>query len=128
MLWFLGAGDRPWDGYLALACLVLGFLVSYARARAESLGWTCEGGIAERADRLVAVLVVTGAADLAHRLGAGEDALLAIPVVLALLAVASTVTVVQRILVVRRQARALEQPSTPPAPGGPSGAAGPAGG
>jgi CDP-diacylglycerol--glycerol-3-phosphate 3-phosphatidyltransferase len=97
VLWFLGAGDRPWDGYLALACLVLGFLVSYARARAESLGWTCEGGIAERADRLVAVLVATGFTGLFLPAWV-------LTVVLAALALASAVTVVQRIAMVRTQA------------------------
>ena len=45
---------------LALACLVLGQLVSYARARAEGLGMTAAVGIAERADRLVAVLLPPG--------------------------------------------------------------------
>jgi CDP-diacylglycerol--glycerol-3-phosphate 3-phosphatidyltransferase len=82
---------------LALACLVLGQIVSYARARAEGLGMTASVGVAERADRLVAVLVTTGLVGL--RLP--PVVLLA---VLALLAVASLVTVVQRVLVVRRQA------------------------
>jgi CDP-diacylglycerol--glycerol-3-phosphate 3-phosphatidyltransferase len=82
---------------LALACLVLGQLVSYARARAEGLGMTAAVGIAERADRLVAVLLTTGLVGL----GLPPVVLL---VVLALLAVASLATVVQRILVVRRQA------------------------
>jgi CDP-diacylglycerol--glycerol-3-phosphate 3-phosphatidyltransferase len=82
---------------LALACLVLGQIVSYARARAEGLGMTASVGIAERADRLVAVLLTTGLVGL----GLPPVVLL---VVLALLAVASLVTVVQRVLVVRRQA------------------------
>jgi hypothetical protein len=71
-------------------------------------------GIAERSDRLVLILAVSGLADLINRLGAGEKALRAIPVALGLLAVASTVTVVQRILVVRQQAQAQVQ-HTPPA-------------
>jgi CDP-diacylglycerol--glycerol-3-phosphate 3-phosphatidyltransferase len=88
---------------LALACLVLGQIVSYARARAEGLGMTAAVGIAERADRLVAVLLATGLVGL----GLPPVVLL---VVLALLAVASLVTVVQRILVVRHQAfAALEE-------------------
>jgi CDP-diacylglycerol---glycerol-3-phosphate 3-phosphatidyltransferase len=88
---------------LALACLVLGQIVSYARARAEGLGMTAAVGVAERADRLVAVLVTTGLVGL----GLPPVVLL---VVLALLALASLVTVVQRILVVRRQAfDALEE-------------------
>ncbi|NLT54154.1 MAG: CDP-alcohol phosphatidyltransferase family protein [Actinomycetales bacterium] len=84
---------------LALTCLVLGSVVSYARARAEGLGMTASVGIAERADRLVAVLVTTGLVGL----GLPEVFLL---VVLALLAAASLVTVVQRMLTVRTQALA----------------------
>ena len=99
VLWFLGPGGRPVDGYLALACLVLGFLVSYAKARAESLGWRCEGGVAERADRLVAVLVTTGFTGLFLPGWV-------LTVVLALLALASLVTIVQRMGMVRRQALA----------------------
>ena len=45
---------------LALACLILGSVVSYAKARAEGLGMTANVGIAERADRLVVVLIATG--------------------------------------------------------------------
>lgn len=97
VLWFLGDGQRLLDGWLALGCLVAGFLVSYARARAEACGWQCEGGIAERADRLVAVLVATGFTGLFL-----PDWVLT--TVLALLLVASVVTVVQRMAMVRRQA------------------------
>jgi CDP-diacylglycerol--glycerol-3-phosphate 3-phosphatidyltransferase len=82
---------------LALACLILGSVVSYAKARAEGLGYTANVGIAERADRLVAVLVAAFFADLL-----GSTLLLG--VVLGLLAVASFITVLQRMLTVRRQA------------------------
>lgn len=82
---------------LSLACLFLGNLTSYARARAESLGMQAKGGIAERADRLVAILVMTGL-----------NGLFGLPVLteitLWVLAAASLVTVVQRMLIVRRQA------------------------
>ena len=94
------AGDRGHDmvlAALALACLILGSVVSYAKARAEGLGMTANVGIAERADRLVTVLVTTGLVGL----GLPEVVLL---VVLALLALASFVTVLQRMLTVRRQA------------------------
>ena len=49
---------------VALYCLVMGSVTSYARARAESLGMRAEVGIAERADRLVAVLVLTFFSDV----------------------------------------------------------------
>jgi CDP-diacylglycerol--glycerol-3-phosphate 3-phosphatidyltransferase len=99
---------------LALACLVLGQVVSYARARAEGLGMTADVGIAERADRLVAVLVTTGLVGL----GLPESFLLG---VLVLLAVASLVTVVQRMLTVRQQAFALRAPRAQTVPDGADG-------
>ena len=97
VLWYAGRGDNWLMAGLALACLILGMVVSYARARAEGLGMTANVGIAERAERLVLVLVATGVVGL----GAPE---LLLKIVLALLAVASLVTVVQRMLEVRRQA------------------------
>jgi CDP-diacylglycerol--glycerol-3-phosphate 3-phosphatidyltransferase/CDP-diacylglycerol--inositol 3-phosphatidyltransferase len=98
-LYYAGPGDsRPLTA-LALYCLVLGSITSYARARAESLGMQAKGGIAERADRLVAILVMTGLAGLL-------DLPVLIPITLGVLALASTITVVQRMLIVRDQARA----------------------
>ena len=112
-MYYVGPGDNDWFAALAIYCLSMGSVTSYARARAESLGMQAKVGIAERADRLVAILVVTGAADLVNKLGVGEDALWAIPVTLGALALASTVTVVQRVLVVRDQARALAAEAEP---------------
>jgi CDP-diacylglycerol--glycerol-3-phosphate 3-phosphatidyltransferase len=87
---------------VTLACLVLGGVVSYARAKAESLGFRANVGVAERADRLVAALV---AAFLA---GLGVPYVL--DVVLWALAVLSLVTVVQRTLLVHSQAAASPAP------------------
>jgi CDP-diacylglycerol--glycerol-3-phosphate 3-phosphatidyltransferase len=98
VLWYAGDGENTSMAALALACLILGSVVSYSKARAEGLGMTANVGIAERADRLVAVLVATGLTGL---FGLPTVVL---GVVLALLALASLVTVVQRILTVRRQA------------------------
>jgi phosphatidylinositol phosphate synthase len=97
VLWYAGEGNDSFMAALALACLILGSVVSYAKARAEGLGMTANVGIAERADRLVAVLVATGLVGL----GVPEVLLTA---VLALLALASLVTIFQRMLTVRRQA------------------------
>lgn len=99
VLWYAGTGDDLVLAGLALYCLVMGSVTSYARARAESLGMEAKGGIAERADRLVAVLVVTGLSGL-------FDLPVMRTIVLVLLALASTITVVQRMLLVRRQALA----------------------
>jgi len=98
-LYYIGPGDSDlWAG-LTLYCLVMGSVTSYARARAESLGFQAKGGIAERSDRLVAILLMTGLADLLNLS-------VLLPLTLALLALASTITVIQRILLVRGQARA----------------------
>ena len=113
-MYYVGPGDNNALAALAIYCLSMGSVTSYARARAESLGMQAKVGIAERATRLVSILVVTGLADLANILGVGERALWATAVTLGLLAVASTITVVQRILVVRTQSQALAT-STPSA-------------
>lgn len=113
-MYYVGPGDSDVFAALAIYCLTMGSVTSYARARAESLGMQAKVGIAERADRLVAILVVTGLADLLNRVGVGEDALWLIPITLGLLAVASTITVVQRILVVRTQARQAQQQTQQP--------------
>jgi len=99
VLYFAGPGESDTLAALALYCLVMGSVTSYARARAESLGMEAKGGIAERADRLVAILVMTGLSDM-------FNLPILIPITLALLAVASTITVFQRVLSVRRQAKA----------------------
>jgi CDP-diacylglycerol--glycerol-3-phosphate 3-phosphatidyltransferase len=101
-------GDNDWLAALAIYCLSMGSVTSYARARAESLGMQAKVGIAERADRLVFVLVTTGLADLINILGGGEDWLIAVPIILGLLAVANTITVIQRVLVVRDQAIVID--------------------
>jgi CDP-diacylglycerol---glycerol-3-phosphate 3-phosphatidyltransferase len=90
-------GDPKLYLYLSLACLVLGSVTSYARARAESLGMTAKGGIAERSDRLVAILVMTGFSGL-------FDAPFLREITLWVLAIASLVTVGQRMLMVHKQA------------------------
>lgn len=99
VLYYAGPGSSDALAALALYCLVMGSVTSYARARAESLGMEARGGIAERADRLVAILVMTG-------LSAIFDVPVLIPITLGVLAVASTVTVLQRVLGVRSQAKA----------------------
>jgi CDP-diacylglycerol--glycerol-3-phosphate 3-phosphatidyltransferase len=102
-LWFAGEGDDRLLLGLSLFCLVSGSIVSYAKARAEGLGLRCDVGLAERAERLILVLVGTGLA------GLGVPA--ALTVALWLLAAASAVTVVQRLVEVRRQAAAPAPPA-----------------
>jgi CDP-diacylglycerol--glycerol-3-phosphate 3-phosphatidyltransferase len=106
VMYYVGPGDSQLLAGLAMYCLVMGSITSYARARAESLGMEAKGGIAERSDRLVAILVMTGLAGLISTVTGQDWPLVLIPVTLGLLAVASTITVVQRILLVRSQAKA----------------------
>ncbi len=98
-MYYVGPGESDPLAALAIYCLVAGSLTSYARARAESLGMQAKVGIAERSDRLVAILAMTGLADI-------FGVLILIPITLGALAVASTITVLQRIMSVRSQARA----------------------
>lgn len=105
-LYFAGPGDSRLYLVLSLVCLVMGSVTSYARARAEGLGYQAKVGIAERSDRLVAILVMTGFAGLL-------DLPVLMYVALWALALASTVTVVQRIWVVRQQALAEKGPAHP---------------
>ncbi len=84
---------------LCLVILLMGAVTSYARAKAECLGYDAKVGIAERPDRLVGMLFPAFFSDV-----------LDLPILLHIgvwaLAVAATVTVCQRIWVVRRQALA----------------------
>lgn len=97
LIWFARAGDT-WGAALTLAALVLGQLVSYARARAEGLGATASVGFAERAERLIIVLVAAGLVGL----GLPDPTL---TVAMAVLVVVSLLTLAQRVAVVRRQLR-----------------------
>ncbi len=103
-IWLFQDGDDRLLAYVALWCLVAGSVTSYARAKAESLGMQAKGGLAERSDRLVSVLVMTGLSDMLN-------VPFLLTLVLWVLAVASTITVFQRMLLVRRQA--LADPSLP---------------
>jgi CDP-diacylglycerol--glycerol-3-phosphate 3-phosphatidyltransferase len=95
-LWFmLGGHDRLLAG-VALFCLVSGSLVSYAKARAQSLGYNADVGIAERTERLIIGLAAAGLS------GLGVPYVL--PVGLWALAALSAFTFGQRVFAVRRQA------------------------
>jgi CDP-diacylglycerol---glycerol-3-phosphate 3-phosphatidyltransferase len=99
-LWYAGDGDSIMLCAVAVYDLVAGAVTSYAKARAESLGMTCNVGIAERSERLIAILLLTGLSGL-----------FGVPVLRAIglwgLAVATTITVGQRIREVYRQSHGL---------------------
>lgn len=77
---------------LVLLTIVFGFLISYIKARSESLGIECNGGFAERSERIIIVLTTTGFAGLGapYVMGVGFW----------ILAIASFVTVIQRLKIV----------------------------
>jgi CDP-diacylglycerol--glycerol-3-phosphate 3-phosphatidyltransferase len=94
-IWLVRTGQDAL-AWVALFCLVMGMMVSYAKARAEGLGIPCNVGIAERTERLLITLVAAGLTGLG------------VPYVLTIgfwvLAVLSLVTFGQRVDAVRRAA------------------------
>lgn len=80
--------------YLALFALVTGSLIPYIRAKAESLGIECSVGIAERAERLILLLVGTGLFGLGVEVAMNGS--------LALLSILGIITIIQRLRVVSR--------------------------
>lgn len=92
-----GLNDQPWTLAGALLVLVMGQVTSYAKARAEAVGATANVGIAERAERIIVILLAV------FITGFGVPYVL--PIALWILGILGLVTVVQRIVVVRRQLR-----------------------
>jgi CDP-diacylglycerol--glycerol-3-phosphate 3-phosphatidyltransferase len=88
---------------LAVLALTASLLVSYTRARAEGLGIDCKVGIAARAERIL----VLGAPTLLF--GAGPEGKLLLWIV-AVLALATVVTVIQRVVYVARVAGSSPTP------------------
>lgn len=83
--------------YPTLLTLMVGFLIPYIRAKAESLQIECRVGIAERTERLIVILVAAGLSGLG------------VPYVMALslwaLVVLGVITIGQRVQVVRQAVR-----------------------
>ena len=88
---------------LAMAALVTSLLVSYTRARAEGLGLECTVGLAARAERIL----LLGAPALLF--GPGRDGVLLFWIVV-ILALATAITVVQRVVHVARVAGGAPRP------------------
>ena len=78
---------------LSMVAIIASLLVSYARARAEGLGIDCKVGLVQRAERIVGLGVPS------VLVGAGPQGLVLFWIV-AILALASVVTVVQRFVYV----------------------------
>lgn len=97
--WFVLGGHNKLLAGVAIFCLVSGALVSYAKARAESLGLKCDVGFAERTERLLIGLGATGLA------GLGVPYIL--PIGLWILAAVSLFTFGQRVWAARQSAAAI---------------------
>lgn len=96
----LSPAEVPLGVMLAIAALAASLLVSYTRARAEGLGLECKVGIAARAERFL----LLGAPTLLFGGAWGGRLLFWIVAVLALVTV---ITVIQRIIYVARTAEAV---------------------
>jgi CDP-diacylglycerol---glycerol-3-phosphate 3-phosphatidyltransferase len=96
--WFMRGGHDPTLGGVSLFCLVCGALVSYAKARAEGLGLSCDVGLIERPERMLISLIAVGVS------GLGVPYIL--PIGLWALAVGSAFTFGQRVRAVRQAAKA----------------------
>lgn len=107
LLWYFAGHGQKWLLLAALLCLILGGLTSYIRARAEAAGFNATVGIAERAERLIIVLVGTGLTGPPFHVPYLQ------PISLWLLVAASTITVAQRFATVYRQSRDLSHDSDP---------------
>ena len=90
--WFSRSDDR--NVPIILAILISSFLISYIKARAEALDIECNGGVAERTERLILILVIAGL----HGLGIPYIFSMGIWLLLAL----CIVTVIQRLVIVYR--------------------------
>lgn len=94
--YFISAGGslEKWLVLATVAALAGSFLVSYVRARAQSLGFTCETGLFARPERVVAIVIglIFGGVVLAA--------------VVFLLAILTNLTALQRIREVWLQGRA----------------------
>lgn len=97
LCWYFARHDQRWPLLAALLCLVLGSLTSYIRARAEAAGLNATVGIAERAERMIIVLVGTGLTGTPFRVPYVQV------IALWVLVGASAITVVQRLVAVYRQ-------------------------
>lgn len=104
LLWWaaFGLGNAPL-AVATLICLVTSQVISYIKARAEASGLDGGGGLIERPERLVIVLLGAGISDFPF-----FPVPAALPVAMWILAVASLITVGQRLHSVRTSPGATE--------------------
>lgn len=92
IIYFIRHDDRL--AYLAVIALVLGFLIPYIRAKAESFDIACTVGVAERTERLILTVAGIGVSGLGVPYIAGIS--------LWVLVILSAITVAQRVRVIHQ--------------------------
>ncbi|MFD3552293.1 phosphatidylinositol phosphate synthase [Streptomyces goshikiensis] len=103
-LWYAGNGNDNVLCAVAIFCLASGQVVSYTKARGESIGLpVAVNGLIERAERLVISLVAAGLSGL-QTFGVPSWIGVLLPIALWIVAVGSLVTLIQRVVTVRREA------------------------
>jgi CDP-diacylglycerol--glycerol-3-phosphate 3-phosphatidyltransferase len=117
-LWYAGSGDNDMLCAVSIFCLASGQVVSYTKARGESIGLpVAVNGLVERAERLVISLVAAGLAGFHRTFGVpGIEILL--PIALWIVAVGSAVTLGQRVVTVRRESAEADEAAAAQAPAG----------
>lgn len=109
LLWWAAVGlDSPSVMAATLICLVTSQVISYIKARAEASGLNGGGGLIERPERLVIVLLGAGVSDFPL-----FPIPMALPIAMWLLAAASLVTVGQRLHAVRSSPGAVDKLTGP---------------
>lgn len=97
LVWWYAERHEPIWAAAAAGAMASSFMVSYARARAEGLGYDCEVGWLQRPERIILLGAALVLSPLHPRI---------VPAALSLLLVATIMTTVQRIVHVWRLVRA----------------------
>jgi CDP-diacylglycerol--glycerol-3-phosphate 3-phosphatidyltransferase len=102
-LWYAGKGDDLVLCAVTIFCLASGQVVSYTKARGEAIGLPVNvNGLVERSERLVITLVLCGLSGF-HRTFGVPGIQYLLPIALWVVAVGSLVTLIQRVVTVRRE-------------------------
>ncbi|MGW6689709.1 phosphatidylinositol phosphate synthase [Streptomyces sp. NPDC054961] len=123
-LWYAGSGNDNALCAVAIFCLASGQVVSYTKARGESIGLpVAVNGLIERAERLVITLVAAGLSGL-ETFGVPSWIGVLLPIALWVVAAGSLVTLIQRVVTVRRESAEADAAAAAAAgagaPGGPA--------
>ncbi|MFI1095785.1 phosphatidylinositol phosphate synthase [Streptomyces sp. NPDC020917] len=103
-MWYAGKGNDLVLCAVTIFCLASGQVVSYTKARGEAIGLPVNvNGLVERSERLVITLVLCGLSGF-HRTFGVPGIQWLLPIALWVVAVGSLITLIQRVVTVRREA------------------------